>query len=252
VISAPVGAPRCGEASIAAVLDLVAVGDLMLDVHLPTPRSRERLHAPVHVVAGGSALNAALAASRLGARVAVVGAVGDDAAGRMLADTLERAGVEARLSVVAHPTGTCVYAGDAVVADRGANAELVLGELPETRATLVSAFLGEDAVAAALGAAHGLRAVDLQGRMEPPAGADVVLGPGLALEPTHPVVCATLGAGGAEAIRGEEHARAAPPLLLATSPVGAGDAFAAALVLALADGLPLRECLERGCAAAVA
>jgi ribokinase len=252
VISAPIGAPRYAEASIAAVLDLVTVGDLMLDVHVPAPQPGRRLHAPVHVVAGGSALNAALAGRRLGARVALVGAVGDDAAGRMIADTLERAGVEARLSVVSHPTGTCVYAGDAVVADRGANAALVLGDLPEARATLVSAFLDEEVVAAALAAASGLRAVDLQRAVRAPETADVVIGPGLALEPTHGVVCATLGAGGAEAIRGDERAHAAPPLRLDVSPVGAGDAFVAAFVLALADGLPLQEALERGCAAAVA
>jgi sugar/nucleoside kinase (ribokinase family) len=39
--------------------------------------------------------------------------------------------------------------------------------------------------------------------------------------------------------------------VLAASPVGAGDAFAAAFLLALADGTPLEECLRRGCAAAV-
>jgi ribokinase len=253
VISAPVGAPRYAEASIAAMLDLLTVGDVMLDVHVPAPPPGGRLHAPVTVVAGGSAVNAALAAARLGARSCVVGAVGDDPAGKAIAETLRRTGVEARLSLTAHPTGTCVYAGDSVVADRGANAALAVPDLPPARATLVSAFLDEPAVVAALERAHGLRAVDVHGRLRRVPHVDVVLGAGIDLSAYDAeVVCSTLAERGAAAVRGGERAEAAPPLVLDASPVGAGDAFAAAFVLALADGLPLQEALERGCAAAVA
>lgn len=238
------------------MLDLVTVGDVMLDVHLPASPAGEPLHASIQVLAGGSAVNAALAAARLGARAAVVGAVGKDAAGRMLADALVEAGVEPRLSALPYRTGTCVYLESGVVADRGANAALVVERLPDARATLVSGFLDDAVVAAALAAASGLRAIDLQrpGAVPPP-GADVVIGPALPLAElasSYDVVCATLGADGAKAVRGEERAQAAPPVRLPESPVGAGDAFAAAFVLALADGLPLQACLERGCQAAVA
>src|SRR6202012_988410 len=115
------------------VLDFVAVGDVMLDVRLPAPRPGMRLHTRVDVRAGGSAVNAARAAARLGARAAVVGAVGDDATGHAIAEELAGLGIEALFSVVREPTGTTVYAGDAVVADRGANERAVFEELPEAR-----------------------------------------------------------------------------------------------------------------------
>jgi sugar/nucleoside kinase (ribokinase family) len=64
-------------------------------------------------------------------------------------------------------------------------------------------------------------------------------------------VCSTLAAEGAEAVRGDERARVAPGRLLSSSPVGAGDSFAAAFLLGLADRLPLEDCLRRGCEAAL-
>jgi len=247
VISAPDGAPRYDEASIGGVLDFVAVGDVMLDVRLPAPRPGTRLHTRVGAGAGGSAVKAACAAARLGARAAVVGAVGDDATGRAIAEELARLGVEALFSVIQARTGTTVYAGDAVVADRGANERAVFEELPEARVTLVSAYLPDPVLT--VGLAHGLRAVDLQGVLADAPGADVVLGPDLDLDtlaPRHRVVCATLAEAGAEAVAAGHRARVRPRRVLAESPIGAGDAFAAGFLLALADGLALEECLRRG------
>jgi ribokinase len=236
------------------MLDFLAVGDVMLDVRLPAAAPGTRLHTQVSVRAGGSAVNAARAAARLEARAAVVGAVGDDPIGRAIADELAAAGIETHLTVVGVPTGTTVYTGDAVVADRGANAQATVSELPDARVTLVSAYLPADARTAALAAAHGLRALDLQGMLDDAAGADVVLGPNLdldALAGQHKVVCSTLAANGAEAIADGVHARVRAGRVLAESPVGAGDAFAAGFLLALATGLPLEECLRRGCDSAV-
>ena len=228
------------------MLDLVCVGDIMLDVHLPAAPSPDRTHGAIRTVVGGSAVNAALAAARLGARVCVAGAVGDDPAGRVVAEALHEAGVESQLVTVAAPTGTCVYGVDGVVADRGANAVFDAETLPAARATLVSGYLGER-VPLVVSRAHGLVAVDTQGRAVDTRGAGVVLGPRIDLHAYDgAIVCSTLGADGAAA-RGI-HVR--PDRVLPEPQVGAGDRFAAAFLLALADGASLKSALRDGCSAA--
>lgn len=227
----------------------------MLDVRLPASPAEQRQHGVITSVAAGSAVNAARAAVRLGATAAVVGAIGDDTVGKVVELEIEAAGITALLTrVQAATTGTVVYSRDAVVADRGANALFVPRELPAARVTLVSGYLPEEARRRALELALGLRAVDLQGVLDDAPGADVVIGPLLdlgRLSAHHRVVCSTLAERGAEARRGDEHAEVAPARVLDASPVGAGDAFAAAFLLALADDVPLEECLRRGCAAAI-
>jgi sugar/nucleoside kinase (ribokinase family) len=231
------------------VLDFLAVGDVMLDVHVPAPPSGGRLHASVWTAAAGSAVNAALAAAELGARAGVVGCVGDDAAGRGLLDELGSHGLDAWLTVAPATTGTAVYIGDAVVADRGANALFEPGELPEARVTLVSGYLAPAQLQASLAAASGLRAVDLQGNRHDLPPVDVVLGPGLDLGAYEArVVCSTLGAEGAVATDGGEHLSAAPPTLVPGPLTGAGDRFAAAFLLALDGGAQLQAALDAACA----
>jgi sugar/nucleoside kinase (ribokinase family) len=235
--------------------DFLAVGDVMLDVHATTAPLDATVHEPIRVCAGGSAVNAARAARRLGAHVAVVGRVGDDPAGAAIADDLRRSGIDALLEVDASlVTGTVAYVGQGVVADRGANAGFVPQTLPGARITLVSGYLDTEAVGAALAAASGLTALDLQRPGQNAFDADVVLGPDLDVDEfaAHGVVCATRGRCGALAVRGDERVSVAPERVLETSPRGAGDAFAAAFLLALVDDLTLRECLERGSRAVLA
>lgn len=235
------------------IYDLVAVGDVMLDVHVTSAPGDGALHESIRVCAGGSAVNVARAARRLGARAAVVGRVGRGPAGVAIADDLRRDEIDALLAVDSDATtGTVAYIGRGVVADRGANAGFRPGALPAARVTLVSGYLDTEAVGAALSGARGLRAVDLQRPGQSAFDADVVLGPGLAVDDfagRHRVVCATLGARGALAVSGGERVTVVPTRILPTTPRGAGDAFAAGFLLALADDRPLGECLERGCAA---
>ena len=229
------------------MLDLLAVGDVMLDVHAPAP-SGERLHAPIRVRAGGSAVNVALAAAELGARAGVAGCVGDDVAGRAIAEELARHGVDAHLSPAAAATGTTVYIGLSVVADRGANAVFAPMTLPAARVTLFSGYLSPGQLAAVLPLAHGTRAVDLQGNHHDLPHVDVVLGPEIDIDAWEAdVVVSTLGAEGAVATGG---VRAAPPAVVADRR-GAGDRFAAAFLLAFGE-LPLEEALRRACAFAAA
>lgn len=233
---------------MAKAYDFVAVGDVMLDVHLPAPDG-PRLHAAVAVRVGGSAVNAARAAARLGQRTAVVGRVGDDAGGRTIASELARTGIEALLEVDPElPTGTTVYVGDAVVADRGANVRLEAPELPDARATLVSGYLPSPGPI--LDRAHGLRGFDTQGV----AGAvetDVLIGPNLPASGA-PVVCATRGADGATATADGETVTVRPERVLDAAPPGSGDAFAAAFLVSLAGGAALDDALRAGCGAVLA
>ncbi|MDX6474624.1 MAG: hypothetical protein QOH95_135 [Gaiellaceae bacterium] len=235
--------------------DLVAVGDVMLDVHVRDAMLDGVVHEAIEVCAGGSAVNVVRAARRLGARAVVVGRIGDDPAAAAIADDLHRSGIQASLDRVSEAaTGTVVYVGSSIVADRGANAGFRPADLPPARVTLVSGYLDPEAIAAVLAEASGLRAIDLQRPGGDPFDAEVVLGPELDLDRfggRHRVVCTTLSERGAIAVSGGERVEVAPPRVLAASPKSAGDAFAAGFLLALADGRPLRTCVERGCAAAL-
>src|SRR5260221_12472681 len=107
----------------------------MLDGALPEPVPGGRVHGRIELRPGGSAANAALAAARLGARAAVIGRVGADAAGRLVADALAAAGVEPLLALdeEAPPGCVVVVGGTPIVADPGASARLSPLELPRAR-----------------------------------------------------------------------------------------------------------------------
>jgi sugar/nucleoside kinase (ribokinase family) len=130
---------------VRAPFDLIAIGDVMLDGTLPEPVPGQRVHGRVELRPGGSAVNAALAAARLGARTAVVGRVGADPAGRLVADAVADAGIEALLARDADCATGCavVVGGTAVVADPGASARFAPDDLPaslEAQAVLVSGY----------------------------------------------------------------------------------------------------------------
>ena len=113
---------------------VVVVGSLNHDiaVRLPrVPRRDETLVAhDISEFRGGKGYNQATAASRLGAAVAMVGCVGDDAAGYLLRDGLNLSGIDSRhvVTVDSH-TGTAIPLifddGEvSIVIVPGANAEL--------------------------------------------------------------------------------------------------------------------------------
>jgi len=215
-------------------------------------------------------VNAARAALAAGRSALVVGCIGDDALGRLVLDELAAAGVDAHLSVVAGTrTGRGVFAGDAVVAERGANASFAPSHVPavDAAAVLVSGYqlFRSDSEAGARAALRlgGLTGVDLGGERlvtgverarlaELLDGIDVVVGGERAVAAAGPVtapyVVATCGRDGVRS--GALHVR--PARVVDGDLLGAGDAFAAVLLLALVDGLPLNEALARGCAAGAA
>jgi ribokinase len=257
----------------------VAVGDVMVDVvcdHRPEPG--ERVHGRAVLRAGGSAVNAALVAAELGADAQVVGRVGSDAAGDLVVATLAARGVTAHLARdVDLPTGVAVALEDAVVADRGANSRLASGDVPAPLpgdALLVSGFVlfqegSRDGARAALERFEGeWAAVDLSSpklaaeadlsvpanvvfATEEEARAVTGLEPDAAsraLAGHFDVVCIKLE-DGALARRRDQVADAAVNRVERTSPFGAGDAFAAAFLIALAGGADLDDVLRTACKA---
>jgi sugar/nucleoside kinase (ribokinase family) len=226
---------------------LVTVGDVMVDVVTERlPARGERVHGGVELRAGGSAVNAALVARDLGAEAQAVGRIGRDAGGDLVESALTARGVDARLARDEDaPTGIAVALADAVVADRGANARLSRTDLPsplQGDALLVSGFAlfqdgSRDAALAALEAFEGeWTAVDLASPRLARANFDAR------------VVFAT-----------PAEAKAVPRLasrfeivcvkddygVERTSPFGAGDAFAAAFLVALAGGADVDEARKR-------
>lgn len=219
-------------------MKLVTVGDVMLDVVADRlPVAGERAHGTVHLGAGGSAVNAALAARELGAEAQVVGRVGDDPARGMILGTLKERGVDARLARDDElSTGTAIAMQGAVVADRGANARLSPQDLPsplQGDALLVSGFAlfqegSRDAALAALEVFDGewtavdlasprLARADFDARVVFATRAEAKAVP--RLEQRFEVVCIKEDYG-----------------VERTSPFGAGDAYAAAFLVALAGG----------------
>jgi sugar/nucleoside kinase (ribokinase family) len=267
--------------------DLIAVGDVMLDGTLPAPVIGSRVHGRIELRAGGSAANAALAAARLGAHAAVVGRVGADPAGRLVADSLTAAGVDPLLARDDQAlTGCVVVVGStSVVADPGASARLAPEDLPETleagavlvsgytllqpgpeaaaRAALERArtgFLAVDAASARLVAAFGrdrfLAATASAGVLLADAdearaltGLDAVEA-ALALARRYRVVCVKLGRAGAIAATGETIVRAQADPVDRVDTLGAGDALAGGLLVSLARGSELAPALQAGCDAA--
>jgi ribokinase len=121
---------------------VLVVGTLNVDLvwQVPSlPRPGQTIVAEkVERQFGGKGANQAVAAARQGARVTLVGAVGDDAEGRAYREHLQREGlnVGAITTIPGVATGTAHVYVDArgenlIVVDRGANARLDLAPLAE-------------------------------------------------------------------------------------------------------------------------
>ena len=244
------------------MIRFVAVGDLMVDV----TASGKGHSARIATVPGGSALNAATWAAELGADATAVGRVGDDAAGRLLLSELALRGVRAEVSIDPDAaTGTVLVVDGEIRADRGANARFTPEHLPELEAdaVLVSGHLPPATVAAALAQANApWVALDAARLASIPQEASVVLANEAAAlrltgEPAEEaaqllargrrLACVTVGARGAIAVRDGHVARATPETSATDDRFGAGDAFAAGLLVALARGEELDDALASAC-----
>ncbi len=251
---------------------VVVVGSVNLDLVARVerlPRPGETL--PAHGVSrhpGGKGANQALAAARLGAAVSLVGAVGDDPFAEEALALLREGGVDLGrvVTVDDRPTGTALIQVDddgetTIVIDAAANAAVTVPDgLDAADVVLTVLEVPDEAVAAAMALpgftvlnaaparevpAEVLRTVDL---LSVNADEHEVLGRTADLDAL-PAVVVTRGASGASLRRyGREVATAEPPPVDAVDGTAAGDAFTAALALALATGLDDEAALRRACA----
>ena len=149
--------------------DIVVVGSLNVDIsvqadHIPQPGETVRADG-LGIGPGGKGLNQALAARRLGARVHMVGRVGEDRFAEVPERALQQAGVNANYvrRVPDHHTGTALVVVDAssgetaIAVAGGANHQLSPGDVQDAVAAfrasgvlMVQLELALDTVEAAL------------------------------------------------------------------------------------------------------
>lgn len=251
---------------------IVVVGSVNLDLvarvpHLPAPGETVAATG-LRRVPGGKGANQALAAARLGADVTLVAAVGADAAAREALALLRAGGVGldgVRVAAGA-PTGHALIGVDdagetTIVVAAGANAALTVGagDVAGADAVLTVLEVPDAAVAAAVTRATGFVVLTAAPpRPLPPAvlaRADLIVVNraeyrALVGLPGARAVAVTSGAAGAVLHRGgREVARAEPPRVTAVDGTAAGDAFTAALTVALLDGADDLAALRFACAA---
>jgi ribokinase len=262
------------------VSDLVVVGSVNADLVVRIGR----LPAPGETVSGGTferhhggkSANQAVAAARLGASVAFVGAVGDDDLGADAVAALEREGIDcsgvARLDDA--PTGVALIVVDEagenqIAVASGANARVADPGVPAgARIVLLGLEVPDEAVLAAARAAGDARIVlnpaparplpdellDRAPILTPNeaeactlAGEDDAERAARALEErTGAPVVVTLGARGA-LVSGQV---IAPPRVEVVDTTGAGDTFTGALAAELARGADIRAAARFATAAA--
>ncbi|MFF7383778.1 ribokinase [Streptomyces griseoluteus] len=269
---------------------IVVLGSTNMDLVTYVARAPQRGETVTgrefRTIPGGKGANQAMAAARAGATVSLIGAVGNDAYGVRLRDNLEHSGVDTDfLRTVEGPSGTAHI----VVDDEGGNAIVVVpgangtvdhlspgdeGLIASADALLLQLEVPLPAVIAAAEAArrHGVRtvltpspaqplpeellsvtdvlvpneyeAVTLTGRTDP---LDAAVG----LLDLVPEVVLTLGEAGVLYVSRDTEPLAVPAhQVAAIDSTGAGDTFAGAYAVAVAEEKPLREALSWAAAAA--
>lgn len=250
--SAPILAP--------ANTALTVVGSINLDItatasRLPTPGETVG-GAALRQQPGGKGANQAVAAARLAGASRMVGAVGRDEAGRSLLEAMASAGVDVQdIAQVDAATGTALVLVDSegenqIVVCPGANGEVSVEgvSFAEDEAVLCQLEVDQDVVLEAARRTKGYFALNAA-----PAGpiipellerCDLVIvnETEYALIPTlrtAPLVAVTYGGEGSAIFEHGERVAEAPAVRVTdiANTIGAGDAFCAALVLALRSGL---------------
>jgi ribokinase len=214
---------------------------------------------------GGKGANQAVAAARLGARVRMVGKLGDDLFTDELRSSLAAHGVE--VDGLRYDDGNCGRAvilvdaagENAIVVDPGANWRLEPDDvaLGEGDAVLCQLEIAPEVVEDVAAKAPGFFCLNAAPARPVSAAvlrrADLVVVNSYeldALDETPRLVALTLGPEGAVLLEGgEEVARARPPAVRAVDGTAAGDAFTACLVVSLLEGRDRDDALRRACAA---
>ena len=249
---------------MSGAFDVTVFGSANLDVVVRA----ERHPAPGETVLGrqlaehpgGKGLNQAVAASRSGARVAFVGALGADPAGAGLAEVLAAEGIDHRHVATSDvPTGRAII----VVDDRGENTIVVVpgangtveppAALPAAKVVLAQLEVPLPAVAGALREARAAGALTVLNPAPAAALPDEILAwCDIVVPNEHEVallggaehllargvraVIVTLGGRGAEVVTPDGTTRIDPHPVTPVDTTGAGDAFCGSLCARLAAG----------------
>jgi len=239
------------------VVELTVVGSINLDLVARVerlPRPGETLAATGFArIPGGKGANQAVAAARLGARVRMIGAVGEDAFAEEALAGLVGAGIALELGHAGETGVALIFVGDdgetQIVVVPGANALVAPGRMDG--AVLCQLEVPDEVV---LEAARDASFFALNAAPARPI--DVVPDLLIVNRLEHEIVSAgalvavTFGAEGAALYEsGREIARAVPPVVDAVDGTAAGDAFAACLVVSLLEGRERADALARACAA---
>jgi len=255
-------ARRLGSVFVSSARRITVVGSANTDLvarceRLPRP-GETVTGAVFEQLPGGKGANQAVAAARLGAQVRFVGRVGRD---ELVLRSLEREGVD--ISGVVRDdgeTGVALILVEAsgenvIVVAPGANERLTPSDMHvgEADAVMCQQEIPNAVVAAAAAGAtfFCLNAAPARGPLE--LEPDLLVVNRYEYERVGPyrgLVALTLGAEGAVLLEGgEEIARARAPRIEAVDGTAAGDAFCAALVVALLEGRQRADALARACAA---
>jgi len=253
-------------------ISIAVIGSINLDIvaHVEEfPRPGETVtNAVVSRFPGGKGANQAVAAHRLGASVFMVGRVGNDPMADEALGTLRAEGVDLSFCkpLEHHSTGLALIvvtkAGEnQIVVAPGANAAFDAEhlEFPATDACIAQLEVPVETILKAARANNNffclnaapvkpvphelLEHVDLLVVNEIEAKAL-----GAELDSYRGLLASTFGAKGAELSRGGvQIAKAKPPKVNVVDTTGAGDAFTAALTVALVSGMGPQAALEQAC-----
>ncbi len=260
------------------MFDVAVVGSVNLDLVATTPR----LPRPGETVSGtgyaehpgGKGLNQAIAASRNGARVALIAAVGDDEAGSRLRSLAAEEGIDiSAVAVVDHvSTGRALitvdeHAENSIVVVAGANARTHIDEMPEATVVIAQLEVPLTEVLAALLIARSRGAITVLNPAPAAPLPDELLGVCDIVVPNEhelallggvdalrsrgvPTVVTTRGAAGVEVVDAGGRAWTQPSFPVEPlDTTGAGDAFCGALAARLAAGDDLRDAVRFAAAA---
>lgn len=272
-------------------MTVTVIGSINVDIiarvtALPRPGETVMADATLRMP-GGKGANQAAAAARMGARVTMAAAVGDDADGRWMIDALSGAGVA--IDGVSHlsgaPTGAAYIAVDAggenqIIVAPGANAAFapaMVPPVPEGAILLAQMEVPPATIAAAFARPARLRILNAAPAVADAAGlfdaADILIvnehelaifaarGPveGIAeaveaarglIRRDDQAVIVTLGGDGAVAVWRDRHRRAPALPVDPVDTVGAGDCFCGALAALLDEGMAIDQALPLANAAA--
>jgi ribokinase len=272
-----------------AHIDVAVLGSINLDVVIGVAafpkRGQTIMSGSVVQTSGGKGANQAIAAARMGVRVAMIGAVGDDEAGRMLTGVLEANGVD--ISAVERLEGELSGVAHVIVDRRGENmimvhsgangrvtpeqaayaspAKVCLAQL-ETPIEAVDAFLkhGGDrgsicilnTAPAVAGAEVLFKRADILVLNETELasyagkGKDLIArARGLIARPGQNIVV-TLGGEGARVVSANWELHVPTPSVKVIDTTGAGDCFCGVLAASISRGAPLAEAVSRANTAA--